>query len=114
MEIRRVQVETEVLLKEHAAAVAQHGSNSESADSSHDDTAIPLPPLPPVPQALVLLPEFDEGSRNNRGLENDMTGGLLGPGEIDWNDNTYVILLSLVDVIHRKQQYPRCCAAYGS
>ncbi|KAJ3926634.1 MAG: hypothetical protein NXY57DRAFT_864688, partial [Lentinula lateritia] len=28
-------------------------------------------------------------SRNNRGLENDMTGGLLGPGEIDWNDNTY-------------------------
>ncbi|KAJ3778514.1 hypothetical protein FB446DRAFT_832291 [Lentinula raphanica] len=36
---------------------------------------------------LALLPEFDEGSRGGRGLQNDITGGLLCPGEIDWNNN---------------------------
>ncbi|KAJ3834767.1 hypothetical protein F5878DRAFT_727993 [Lentinula raphanica] len=36
--------------------------------------------------SLELLDEFDEGSRANRGLQNDMTGGLLCPAEIDWND----------------------------
>ncbi|KAJ3724916.1 hypothetical protein C8R42DRAFT_555472, partial [Lentinula raphanica] len=30
----------------------------------------------------------DEGSRTDRGLQNDMTGGLLCPGEINWNDDT--------------------------
>ncbi|KAJ4493205.1 hypothetical protein C8R41DRAFT_867087 [Lentinula lateritia] len=80
-EIRRVQTETEAVLKEHAAQ-----RENSSTDHSHD-TVIPLP-LPPLPAPpLVLLPEFDEGSRNNRGLENDMTGGLLCPGEIDWKDH---------------------------
>ncbi|KAJ3831439.1 hypothetical protein F5878DRAFT_675157 [Lentinula raphanica] len=36
---------------------------------------------------LALLPEFDEGSRGGRGLQNDITRGLLCPGEIDWNNN---------------------------
>ncbi|KAJ3820685.1 hypothetical protein F5880DRAFT_1733206 [Lentinula raphanica] len=35
---------------------------------------------------LALIPEFDESSRTGRGLQNDMTGSLLCPGEIDWND----------------------------
>ncbi|KAJ3809809.1 hypothetical protein F5876DRAFT_22222, partial [Lentinula aff. lateritia] len=35
-------------------------------------------------------------SRNNRGLENDMTGGLLCPGEIDWNDNTMKSLIPMI------------------
>ncbi|KAJ3817281.1 hypothetical protein F5880DRAFT_1630408 [Lentinula raphanica] len=39
--------------------------------------------------SLILLDEFDEGSHANRGLQNDMTGGLLCPAEIDW-DNTDV------------------------
>lgn len=84
-EIRRVQTETEAVLKEHAA-------QRENSSTDHSlDTVIPLP-LPPLPAPpLVLLPEFDEGSRNNRGLENDMTGGLLCPGEIDWKDHMYVI-----------------------
>ncbi|KAH7874316.1 uncharacterized protein C8R40DRAFT_1252416 [Lentinula edodes] len=69
------------MLKEHAA---QRENNAD--DSSHD-TAVSLPLLPLSVPPLVLLPEFDEGSRNNRGLENDMTGGLLCPGEIDWKDD---------------------------
>ncbi|KAJ3914320.1 hypothetical protein F5877DRAFT_82901 [Lentinula edodes] len=80
-EIRRVQADTEAILKEHAA---QRENNAD--DSSHD-TAVSLPLLPLSVPPLVLLPEFDEGSRNNRGLENDMTGGLLCPGEIDWKDD---------------------------
>ncbi|KAJ3710012.1 hypothetical protein C8R42DRAFT_597785, partial [Lentinula raphanica] len=32
------------------------------------------------------LDELDEGSRANCGLQNDMTGGLLCPVEIDWSD----------------------------
>ncbi|KAJ3776111.1 hypothetical protein FB446DRAFT_785389 [Lentinula raphanica] len=47
-----------------------------------NDTASSLP-------SLVLLDEFDEGCRANRGLQNDMTGGLLCPAEINW-DNTDV------------------------
>ncbi|KAJ3845258.1 hypothetical protein F5878DRAFT_705652 [Lentinula raphanica] len=39
-----------------------------------------------VEPSLELLDELDEGSRVNRGLQNDMTGGLLCPVEIDWSD----------------------------
>ncbi|KAJ3764616.1 hypothetical protein FB446DRAFT_799470 [Lentinula raphanica] len=38
-------------------------------------------------QEGVLTEQFDETSRAGRGLQNDMTGSLLCPGEIDW-DNT--------------------------
>lgn len=94
-EIRRVQADTEAMLKEHAA---QRENNAD--DSSHD-TAVSLPLLPLSVPPLVLLPEFDEGSRNDRGLENDMTGGLLCPGEIDWKDDMYVVSHLLVNTTHR-------------
>ncbi|KAJ3722369.1 hypothetical protein C8R42DRAFT_720748 [Lentinula raphanica] len=45
---------------------------------------------------LALIPEFDESSRAGRGLQNDMTGSLLCPGEIDWNDTNQIYRLKKV------------------
>ncbi|KAJ3846113.1 hypothetical protein EV368DRAFT_70174 [Lentinula lateritia] len=96
-EICRVQTETEAVLKEHTAQ-----RENSSTDHSHD-TMIPLP-LPP----LVLLPEFDEGSYNNCGLENDMTRGLLCPGEIDWKDH-----ITCTAVQHMDPKYDFASSAHS-
>ncbi|KAF5393790.1 hypothetical protein D9757_000389 [Collybiopsis confluens] len=58
---------------------------------SHDDgpeTLTPRPMEPPSqPEPLLhLLPVFNEKTREERGLQNDLTGLLLCPVQFDWNN----------------------------
>ncbi|KAJ3886672.1 hypothetical protein GG344DRAFT_81472 [Lentinula edodes] len=76
-EVRRI---NQTKLKEYQIRLRAH---TESVTISGSASDLPTTSTEPV---LELVEEFCVTSRDNRGLQNDVTGHLLCPAEFDWND----------------------------
>ncbi|KAH7870438.1 uncharacterized protein C8R40DRAFT_1175702 [Lentinula edodes] len=80
-EVRKI---NQAKLKEYQVKLRAYTENVTTGDSASDfPTATTNTMAEPV---LERVEEFCTTSRDNRGLQNDVTGYLLCPAEFDWND----------------------------